>query len=768
MNQNFAAWLKTPLFMLVFGAVGIVGTVICAVTAHADILYLNEGEEFVGTLERIADDQITFTAVNGSQTQVFATETAHILISKLRPGDEVSRVEELTDPVVNEALARRPQAGEHPHADYVTLFKQRKFAWQKDGTIVYDRREIVQILKEPGLRMANRSVYYIKERESCELLFSHTYAPDGHVHHVTDDAVADEALLSSTPEYSRLRKLKFAMKKVDLGSVIDYSYRMVSRKPDAMQPYLIDSVFGQREPILHEELVVSFPKGVKLETRRFQWDQPSAPAFRESLANNMYTRTWTFKDTKGFIPEQNMPSTSLIFPRLMIYESATWDSLAKSFDTAVAAAEPNAAALASFVAECETASGTTPLDQARRLYEGVIRKIRLIGMDNDDMGSVAPLPVDVALNKRYGNNMARVTLLYYALRSIGIEARIGLVNTWAQDGIKEEVVNLGQAPYSILRIENDGQVIFVDCLSDYLPFGFTGTRFQGAAACFLDGDRWLFARIPDGEGAKNRIDQTVHVKVLPDGAFEVNDIRAYRGPFEVGLRTLRSAKEQEISNYAEQRVKQIHPNAELQGFTLSNLDDMLSPAVFSLRYRIAEAALRASDNLLAFRNLWINYSSQSGSLATRSYPMEYWTTLETANTILFQLPDSFVWVPWANSYQHSCGCVNFQSSLHQSGNTLVYSDRFQVNRKVLDPQVRYHHYRSCVLAMSELANQWLVLEKQEHPATPASASDSATVSEREPGTASDPGIGSGSVSIPAVGSEVGPETGSEAGSEDES
>ena len=114
---------------------------------------------------------------------------------------------------------------------------------------------------------------------------------------------------------------------------------------------------------------------------------------------------------------------------------------------------------------------------------------------------------------------------------------------------------------------------------------------------------------------------------------------------------------------------------------------------------------------MTFTNFWVKYSSGSASLAKRKYPMKYWATSHTSKTIIFELPEGFNWVKWDKQYKHLSPEVNFSSNLSQNNRQLIYSDDYEVNVEEFLDDKAYQNYRKCILTMSELANQWIIIEK---------------------------------------------------------
>ncbi len=685
--------------------------------ANADVIYLNEGEEIVGRLKAIDNEQIAFEELNRGVREFKHDEVAHILLSKIRKGDEIDNVASITEPIAAGILKNLPDPTLFTNANYVTLYRLNEVEYLSENKIVVRNREIVQILKEPGLDVANQSFYYYTERENCNLEYAHTYSPEGRVYHITDDAISDESLLSGTPEYARLKKFKMALKKVDIGSIIDFCFVRELSGIDEIHPFTLSNTFGEREPVLHEELSVIFPEKMKLNKVQMQWPSENAPRFHEKTQGGKTSWKWIFSDPKGYIPEQNMLARSRIFPRVVLYQPHDWEKTAQKLAAAYEEAKPSEVLLDEFIARLKLTDDMTPLHKVSRIYEAINRDIRDVGMGVHEMGSFKPVSTNISLQKKYGNSQANLALLHFALQKIGIESQPGFSSSKRELITVKDHNNLGLADYSILRIVIDNQAFFTDGGSIYLPFSYIPTYLQGAVGIFHDTGKggFFFDTMPRQTFEWNRFDRTVIVKILENGSMNVQESLSYRGPYEAGIRELKSIKEKEKQNYAERRVKRVHPRAVLQNFGFSDMNDLNGPAVLTLSYSIPEAAQMASDKIMTFTNFWVNYNSGSASLATRTYPMQYWATEENQQTIVFELPENFNWVTWSKQYQHTSPDLVFMSNINQNGRQLIYSDRFIARADEFLSDAAYQNYRSCILTMSELANQWIILEKIEPP-----------------------------------------------------
>ncbi len=682
-------------------------------TLNADVLFLNEGEEQTGELISIDGNNIIFKKINATGTQNFdSKDVAHILISKNRLGDDVSSVASVTEPIALNVLNNLPDKSQFIDSDYITLYRHVNYEIISETEMVYKYREMIQILKEPGLECANNSFYYNIDNSDCEIVFAHTYTPSGKVYHLTDDALSDESLYNTTPEYAKLKKLKMAMKNVDLGSIIDYSIIKRIKNIGPLNPRSIKNTFGEREPVLHEEFTFSFPKDLKYTKLQLQWKN-NTPVFTDKSNENKTIWNWTFVDKKGFVREQNMLPTNRIFPRVVIYNEYDRKKTAELLLNAYNLALPDEKLLEEFFAKIEISDSDTDFEKVCKVYNFLNKEINVIGMDPDDMGSFKPISANVTISKKYSNDQAFQALMHLMLKKLKIKSYLGFSATKREKVTYKDCSNLSFATTPILKVVIDGKSYYTDSGSVYTPFSVLSTVYQGADAVFIDEEKKeLFDEVlPVQTLDWNKYIKTIYVKILPDGSMDVNETTLYKGPYEESIRELKAIKEKEKSNYAEKRVKGVHPNAVLKSYGFTDMSDLESPAVYNISYHIPEAAQKASDKILTFKNFWVNYSSASASLAKRKFPMKYWSTEHTTKTIIFELPEGFNWVKWDKQYKYVTPSISFTSNLCQNNRQLIYSDVFEANEDEFLDDEAYQKYRQCILTMSELANQWIIIEK---------------------------------------------------------
>lgn len=698
--------------------VGIAFTLLPLMAVNADVLFFNDGEEIVGNLKEISNNKVVFEDVDKVIKTYTEDQISSILISKIRKGDEISKVDELTDPVAIGILQAQPDSSVFKDAQYATLCRLTDVEYINESTVKISTREIVKVLKEQGLDMANQSFYYFIEREKTELDFAHTYSPDKKVYHITDDAISDEALRISTPEYAKIKKMKMALKKVDLGSVIDYSFSRTITDISETSPFSLTFIFGEREPVMHEELSLTFPENMKLARVNSQWDRPTAPKFYEKTKDGKTNWKWIFADPDGYVAEQSMLPRTRVFPTLTIYTPYNWNETAKMLSEGYSKSRPDNDLLEGFIERCNLSAAKTKYEKACKIYEAINKDIRDVGMGPQNMGSFLPLSSNITLTKKYANLQGILALMHFAFEKAGIESYPGFAGSRRSRVTVKENCNLDLAVNPVLKVVIDNQAFYTNGGSSYLPFGYLVTDLQGADAVFFDmkkGESFL-ETLPKQTYDWNRDTKNIYVKLLDNGTMQVKQTIMPKGPYEPAYRRIKSLKDKEKHNYAEKWVKGVHTNAILESFGHSDLEDLSAPVVINLSYQIPNAAQMASDKIMTFTNLWTNYSSSSASLEKRKFPMSYWATEDVRKTIIFDLPEGFEWVKWGKQYQHISPEFKFASNLYSSGRQLIYSEEFTATVDELLTDESYQNYRNCLLTMAELGNQWIIIEKSEKSA----------------------------------------------------
>lgn len=680
---------------------------------YTDVLFLNDGEEKTGNILKIQNNKIFFKTLSGKEIQYDVTSVSNIIVSKLREGDDVSHVSEIKDELVKEILKNLPQTSDFPESKYLVLYRKEVYQFNEDNTLTKDVRYIEIILKEDALDMGDRSVSFYSDYEKVELKFAHTYDPSGKVYHITDDAISEESVYSSTPEFDKLKKLRFSLKNVRVGSVIDFRVVKHRKIISHLNPFLIDIVFESQEPCLHREIIIKFPTNLNVLYKTYNWDKKPIPEFSESLdkPSNMKIYRWVYKNPKGYIPEPYMPSPYLIFPRILAYISSSWEEIALDLKKAISNAIDDDQAISEFIKELKISDSDNDIQKTIKVYRGIIEKIRYIAASFCDTNEFRPMKISVILKKRYANDYGRLVLAHALLNKLGIKSEIGFVGNWKSELVDVNVPNLGQSDYAILKVYIKNSIFYVTFISDYLPFGAIEDQFCAANAVFLANSNFYPEKIP-ADSSKNRVSINIIGKLDADGNIEVLQLREVKGNLESYIRSNKAQTEKERYNYVQKLIKNIHQNAILLDYVYSDLSDFSKPLTITYRYKIPEFAIKASDRILAFENIWNTNLSKYVSLATRTFPLELdYNIQEITRNITISIPEGYTVMEQSRSYSYQDSTFSYACDFFTTNNLLQITERLNFNNRLIQPGKEYKNFRNCVFKISELAKQWIILEK---------------------------------------------------------
>ncbi len=455
--------------------------VICSAALAGEAIYLQSGEEYVGSVQAIAQGQL-HALING-QPQTFPLDQVHrIEFQRRRQHDDVAKAADLAargplfaealKPSTDDLLRRFPQAGYVVLADetVVTIVAQPPSAVKGTAALGCEweikRVEAWRILADRGADSAMRSLAYFPDREQAEVLFGLTVAPDGTVGHLADTAMKDEALHSRLPAYNFQHRLRFTLKGAVPGATLFLATAHRGRggpmwPPSSgahagapLQPLVLDQVFWEEEPALRRSV-----KLVVEEAAKGLVSTATANGPKDWGKDGV----WEVKDAPQLFHEPMMAPVESFAPRLVIaYPKAEWADVA----TAFAEKAGGAASLPT--------KGVPP----RALFDQVRQSVRLERVPLDELPNGPAAPA-ATLNRGYGTEIERALLLAALLRGAGHKADVVLARRREDGPLLPAAPRLHGLSEALVRLTADGKETWLQADDQDRGFGELNPEVQG-------------------------------------------------------------------------------------------------------------------------------------------------------------------------------------------------------------------------------------------------------------------------------------------------
>ena len=672
-----------------------------------DVLYLQDGRERVGKLVSISADTIIFWVEGEDQATTFVKEEIQrVDLSRQRMGDDVRNVADLEDPLLQRILEHQPSKIAFPDSGHVVLYQLFDYYFDDNNQYTLHERHIEKILLERGKDQANVARYYKKGEETLEIDFARTINPDGSITPISDAAVDTASVYANNPEYEKLQQVKFAMKQVKEGSILDYQTTKV-RTNSLLDPFLTSMLFRDDEPIMEAELRINVPRGCELLHREDRLGD-NVEFTREEKGDRVIYR-YVAKQCPRVVPESMMPPANDVYPRVTASLATTWDAIGQAFGEAMRQSNSPSDEIKAKVAEL-IAGASDQEERARRIYHYFTEAINHQWVRPQNY-SYAPRPVSNVFAKRSGNSLDKALLLCVMLEEAGLPAGVVLACPQGSGKLLEDVPNIRQFDDALVAVTLPSGRRFLPLYDESVRFGQMTSRYQSTRGLLVTADGSEMVTIPLNPPEDELYATEYRVRVMPSGDLTVLKTETLTGNNEINRRNAwKDMKEEELRRSFEVQLTGMYSKARLDKYTIENLHDVTQPLKFTQEYTLVDYAMRAGDDLLVFQLPEIDYGAASVGKPSREFPLKWWQRSKTINTMTVEIPPGFRIYYAGKDYQANCDVAVFNATFTSSGRDIRYSDDY-VQSKLEAPSQTYGDYKACIETRARVSKEWIVLER---------------------------------------------------------
>lgn len=653
-----------------------------------EAIYLQSGEEYVGSLDSIVKGQL-HAVING-QPQAFPLDQVHrIEFQRRRQHDDALKAADLAarGPLFAEALKPSTDELRHrfPQAGYVVLADETTVAVAADGAWEVKRFEAWRILADRGAESAMRHITYFPDRQQAEVLFALTVGPDGAVGHLADTAMKDEALHSRLPAYNFQHRLRFTLKGAVPGATLFLATAHRGRA-SLLEPLALDKVFWDEEPALKRSVRLVVEEGAK---------NLVATATANGPQDWGKDGLWEVKDAPQTFREPMMAPVESFAPRLIIaYPKDEWAYVAKAFS--------------------EWAGGPVALPTKgvppRALFDRVRQSIRLERVPLEALPNGPAWPA-VTLNRGYGTEVERALLLAALLRGAGHKADVVLARRREDGPLLPAAPRLHALAEALVRLTADGKVTWLQADDQDRGFGELNPEVQGGEG--LDLATGKIIAIPLAPPAAEAKVRSVEVELAADGAATVRDQLKLTGHYAADARGLKDLTQDQLGKWAARYATGDATGVDLLEFTHSDFNNANAEERLSFAYRVPGLAERAGSFLI-LRLPNASVSATDVGRSTRERDL-FWEGAEREETTFtLKAPPGYRVYAMGQKLEHKGDgwslTAEFAADVSAKG-TVRFHEVWQ--RSALSaPKDSYAAYRDARIARSRLRGEVIVFVKE--------------------------------------------------------
>ncbi|KJF43387.1 DUF3857 domain-containing transglutaminase family protein [Draconibacterium sediminis] len=347
------------------------------------------------------------------------------------------------------------------------------------------------------------------------------------------------------------------------------------------------------------------------------------------------------------------------------------------------------------------------LDKVKAIYKYLQEETRYVSVQLG-IGGFEPLSAEKVDEVKYGDCKALVNYMRAMLEAVGIISYYTLVN--AGRTAEKIVPDFPSQDFNhvILCVPLESDTVFLECTSQFSPFGFLGSFTADRMVLLVDKDNSRLIHTPKFNTNDNLWKSSVSIVLDLQGNAVVNDTVVYSGlQYEFIEDQLRKTTEEQI----EDELKE----GDITGAVYKNIvyrsNQSEVPSATRIReIDVARFAAKMGDRFFMPVNIINQSSSTPRREKNRTYPFRMNLSYRDIDKVEIQLPEGYEieYLPGGTTITSDFG--SYQYSLEADGRTISYVRKNEINAGTFQPE-KYAAFVEYMKNIYDADNQKIILKK---------------------------------------------------------
>ena len=498
------------------------------------------------------------TAVSIEPDELFGAEPAALL-------NAAAQVELSFDPAETQA------------AGIVSIYDSDNYQFDDKGALTHRARTAYKIITRQGAEgWAEVSAWYEPWHEDKPIIKARVIASDGTVSVPPESTYSDEAGSGSGDGvYSDSRRLAVPLPNLNPGSVVEYEILTVEREPILARTGSFRVWFESQVPVGARRVSVNYPK-----TLPFHYiGRGELPPALKSIEGDKITLSFASDSLAGKRDfERSTAHDDIPLAYLEFSTGASWNAVARAYADEV---EPlisadNVGAWAQG-AIAGLPAGTDKKGDAAiaAVLLRVRREIRYTGI-NFGENTIIPHKPSETISRGYGDCKDQASLLAAALRSLGIEAKLALLNAGGSLDPRPETPGIGLFDHCIVYLP--GRNLWLDPTATYFPGFSLPNGDEDRLALVISPDTRALIPTKSAESGDTGLVETVEYRFALKGPAHVSETTTGSGQIEAEYKNnFAGADEKKVREQLERYIKNAYSAKALEDLKISGADSHTDP-----------------------------------------------------------------------------------------------------------------------------------------------------------------------------------------------
>ena len=611
-----------------------------------------------------------------------------------------------------------PAQEDYPNATAVFLLDEGDFSATKHS--IFTRHVIIKILNEAGLRYANVEIPFYSETEVHNIK-GRTIQRDGTIVTLQPEDVHEKSLFPEWVLYADSKAKVFAMPGAEVGSVMEYSYSMLYKRPFASawefqryEPVLLSTFTLDIPDYLRYNYMLSKTKQVEVEK---SVSHPLGRVKGEFKARNAPAITY-----EPFMPPRSEVITKIYFSLAALswfgltlpVEGDSWEILGDNYWYSANDKIKANRDIKSQVREI-VKGATTEMEKIEKLYDFVQSEIRYAAIEIKE-GRVVPHDPSEVFTNKYGDCKDKAFLLITMLKEAGIDALPVLARTRSSGEVIESFISFQQFDHMVITVSAEyftdmkdfeklvirgdkdyttsDDYVLLDATSRAVPFGQIPWYLEDTKALIIEEEGSRLVTIPSSSAGANKTIRECEAEIHQDGSFlcSVKTIRT--GQEANGARSLlQRLSKTEQKEWFETSLTHVCPGAILKEHSISQLFDLSEPLILSYKFLVPQYAQDIDTFFVFCPSIFRNRMVGELTRETREHGITFDYCRTYIDGIYVKIPEGLKIKTLPDTLYKSSDFGDYSFSCFTDGERIVLNKQLSL-RKTQIANEDYEHVKS--------------------------------------------------------------------------
>lgn len=282
---------------------------------------------------------------------------------------------------------------------------------------------------------------------------------------------------------------------------------------------------------------------------------------------------------------------------------------------------------------------TDPLKKAKKVYEYVQSKTRYISIQLG-IGGWKPMKAKDVDRLGYGDCKALTNYTRVLLKAVGVESYYTIIyGDSSKRDIKEDFVSM-QGNHVILAIPNEGKIVWLECTSQVLPFGFQGDFTDDRMALLVKPEKSELVRTTIYDAKNNLQACKGNYSISPTGSISASFVMASRGTQYDNKYFLEAKSKSDRDTYYKSGFPNVN-NLKIKKADLKNNKDT-QEFTEDIVVEADGYCTKTGDKLIFAVNAFNQYSNIPQRYRSRKNPFEISRGFLDTDEMTITIPEGFV------------------------------------------------------------------------------------------------------------------------------